>query len=294
MRQKLEKIRDLIDEVLKELSDHEIRPLSREEEFSFLKGILDSQEWPKAVPETQIADEDSEDDKDERSEGIVDIILPSLSGKRFLDFGCGEGHVANHVAKSAAISVGYDRLRDPRSRFSWEEENDNLFLTTDFKAVESRGPYDLVLMYDVLDHAQGSTPKDMLKMVGSVLADGGRVYLRNHPWCGRHGGHLYRKINKAFVHVVFGEDELKEMGLEPESNAKALAPISVYSSWIEGSGLKNSGEPILEKQEVEPFFRDNPIVKGRLLKAFGRQEWTDACPVWQMSQCFWDYVLEKE
>jgi hypothetical protein len=50
----------------------------------------------------------------------------------------------------------------------------------------------------------------------------------------------------------------------------------------------------LDRQEVEDFFKENPLVRKRILKAFGKEEWKDDCPAWQMSQCFWDYVLEKE
>lgn len=294
MKDKLEKIRDLVNEVLREFEENKLSPLSEEDEFATLKSLLESQDWPKAVPDTQIADVESESDKDERAEGIVDILLPDLSGKKFLDFGCGEGHVVNYVSKSAALSVGYDRTKDPRSRFYWEQDVGNMMLTAEFDSVCSRGPYDVVLIYDVLDHAQDSSPVEILRSASSVLADGGRIYLRTHPWCSRHGGHLYRKINKAFVHLVFSESELSSMDLEHEYNIRVLAPISAYESWIEDSGLKNHVEPVSERQDVETFFRDNPVVRKRILKTFGKDEWTEACPVWQMSQSFWDYVLEKK
>jgi 2-polyprenyl-3-methyl-5-hydroxy-6-metoxy-1,4-benzoquinol methylase len=262
-------------------------------EFELLKGIIESEEWPGAVYGVQIADENSEKDKDERAEGIMDIVLPPLQGKRFLDFGCGEGHVAARASKLATVSVGYDITRNPRSSFDWEKDSDNLLLTTDFESVRSGGPYDIILLYDVLDHAHNSTPQEILSSAASVLADGGKIYLRNHPWCSRHGGHAYRKINKAFVHLVFDEDELRSMGIEVESNMHVTRPVATYNAWIEGAGLKNSTDPDFDLQDVEPFFKENPLVAKRILKAFDIKEWGDT-PSWQMSQCFVDFVLEKK
>jgi hypothetical protein len=131
-------------------------------------------------------------------------------------------------------------------------------------------------------------------MARSVLADGGKIYIRHHPWVSRHGGHVYKKLNKAFVHLVFTEDELRSMGIELEHNIKVVYPMSTYDSWLDDSGLKKSNEPELDKQEVEPFFKENPIVKNRILKSFDKEKLGSDFPEFQMSQCFWDYVLEKD
>jgi SAM-dependent methyltransferase len=260
-------------------------------EFSLLCNLLNSNDWPQATYAVQIVDEDSESDKDERAEVIVNMFLPKEHGKRFLDFGCGEGHVANYASKSAELSVSYDVVNNPRSRFIWEDKKDKLLLTTDFNKVISEGPYDIILIYDVLDHAQD--PKEVLTKAKSVLAEDGKIYVRTHPWTSRHGGHAYRKINKAFVHIVFTEEELRSMGVELEYNVKSMRPIDDFNSWLNGSGLKKSSEPDLNQQQVEPFFRENPIVRKRILDNFGIKEWTEGLPEWQMSQCFWDYVLER-
>lgn len=263
-------------------------------DFDDLRNLVQSDGWPEAVFHEEIADEDSESDKQERAENIVKILLPSMEGKKFLDFGCGEGHVVDYVAGFADFSVGYDIFKNPRSRFEWENEGANTLLTTDLDKARRKGPYDIILLYDVLDHAQATTPQEILSLAKSMLDDHGRIYVRTHPWTSRHGGHVYKKINKAFVHLVFTDEELVRLGVEPDHNLKVKAPIDTYKSWLKDSGLKNSINPELDRQEVEAFFKDNPIVRKRILQAFGKEEWTAGCPEWQMSQCFWDYVLEKE
>jgi SAM-dependent methyltransferase len=294
MKQKLLKIRDLINDLISEAeTEGFIGQKTESEDFKVLKSLLESDQWPEAVFAAQIADDNSESDKAERAEGIADILLPPFSGKKFLDFGCGEGHVAKYVSGEASVSVGYDIARNQSSKLDWENKDGKLLLTTDFEKVVSEGPYDIVMIYDVLDHSS-EDPSEVLAKAKSVLAEDGRICLRCHPWTGRHGGHAYRKINKAFVHLAFGEDELKEMGVSLEWNRKILFPIIAYNNAIEEAGLARESEPEIDTQEVESFFEENPLVKSRILAAFGLEGWTAEKPVFQMSQCFLDYVLKKK
>lgn len=306
MKEKLQQLKNSLDKFLSDdkiLNASELRSLlisaaeSLRElcQFDDLKTLLDSSEWPNAVFEVQIADENSEEDKKERAEGIVDIILPSLDNKKLLDFGCGEGHVAECAAKKANLSIGYETEKNPNSQLKWEEKKENLLLTTDFEKVKSEGPYDIILIYDVLDHAKKESMSEILERAKSVLSEDGIIYLRCHPWCGRHGGHAYRKINKAFVHLVFTEEELEEMGLVLEPTQKVLFPLNTYSEAIEKAGLVNIQEREIDFQDAEPFFSENPVVKERLLKLYGLKEWGEnGVPAFQMSQCFVDYVLKKQ
>jgi 2-polyprenyl-3-methyl-5-hydroxy-6-metoxy-1,4-benzoquinol methylase len=306
MQEKLQQLKNSVDEFLsdeKALKASELRSillataedLNELSQFDDLKTLLDSSEWPNAVFEVQIADENSEADKKERAEGIADILLPNLDGKKFLDFGCGEGHVAEYAAKSTNLSIGYDKEKNPNSKLEWEEKKENFLITTDFEKVKAEGPYDIILIYDVLDHAKGESMSEILERAKSVLSEDGIIYLRCHPWCGRHGGHAYRKINKAFVHLVFTEDELEKMGLVLEPTQKIFFPLATYSKAIEESGLVNSQEHEIDFQDVEPFFSNNPVVKERLLKLYGIKEWGDSGrPAFQMSQCFVDYVLSNK
>jgi SAM-dependent methyltransferase len=293
VREKLEKIRDLVNELIASLDEHSLvkegPKLKNHSEFGLLKGLLESSKWPEAVFSAQIADESSESDKMERAEGISDILLPPFLDKKFLDFGCGEGHVAKHVSKEAAFSVGYDII--PRGP-SWENKNEKLLLTTDFEKVKNEGPYDIILIYDVLDHSQES-PEELLLKAKSVLSQEGKIYLRCHPWTGRHGGHAYKKINKAFVHLVFEEKELSELGVVLDYNKKILRPINTYNKAIEDAGLKRS-EPEVDTQEVEAFFEENSLIRNRILNSLGLATWTSDTPAFQMSQCFLDYVLEQK
>ncbi len=261
------------------------------EDFDRITELLKSESWPEAVFPAQIADLNSEADKEERAQGISNILLPPLDGKKFLDFGCGEGHLARHASKEASFSVGYDIRIPEASPFEWNSARDSTLLTTDFELVKDGGPYDVILLYDVIDHCE--SPSDVLGMAKSVLAPEGRIYMRCHPWCSRHGGHAYRAINKAFVHLVLSEEELKSMGVEVEPTINVVRPLDTYGRIIDRSGLVLDSELELDHQDVESFFSETPLVTKRILKHWGLPAWGDDPPRFQMSMCFLDYVLKK-
>lgn len=257
-------------------------------ELEELKKLLNSSNWPEAVLEFQIADESSEEDKADRAEGIIEILIEEpLKGKKFLDFGCGEGHAAKHAKKEAFVSIGYDIEQSGSLR--WEDES-NFLLTTNFEKVKSAGPFDIILLYDVLDHSDN--PTEVLNQAKSVLHQNGKIYLRCHPWCGRHGGHLYREKNKAFIHLIFTEEELNQLGVKCIKTNKVFYPLKTYKDFIKESGLvEKSCET--EEQDIEPFFNKNEIIKNRIMKNFNIKEWSESIPEYQMKQCFIDYVLKK-
>jgi len=267
-----------------------IQIISKEQnELEKLKSLLESPEWPEAVSKFQVVDMNSEEEKMDRAEGILDILIQEdLKNKKFLDFGCGEGHMAKYGSKQeSSFSVGYDIVKSDKSKFNWEIEEEKCILTTDFEKVKEKGPYDVIMIYDVIDHAEN--PEDILSKAKSILSNDGKIYLRCHPWCGRHGGHYYRQINKAFVHLVFTEEELNNMEyVLEERNNKILFPIIHYNNLFKKVQLIKESEDI-ESQTYEDFFNKNQIVADRIIALFGM----DKFPKFQIEQCFHDYVLRK-
>ena len=250
-------------------------------------GLLDllmSDKWPEAAPAFLIC-EDTEDDKMERAEGILDYIGDNLTTRKVLDFGCGEGHVALKASETAVKSVGYDIVKS--GTLAWESWlkpslGDKCLLTTDFAKVAAEGPYDLVILYDVLDHCVD--PVAALNQIKSVCTPQAKIFVRCHSWMSRHGAHLYKQLNKAWLHVFFTEEELVKMGLKMEFTQKYVFPIAKQTSWFNEVGLKTHGSDVI-KTAVEPFFRQ-PALVARYPAEFKGQ-----FPEFQMSQVFNDYKL---
>lgn len=235
------------------------------ESFNELKNLIESDSWPQAIDPDLICNDESDDDKDLRAEGIIEFLIDeSLEGKRFLDFGCGDGHVVKKaLEKKPFVSMGYDVVESE----CWGRLNlpvgENHAVTTDWDQIVQNGPYDVVLLYDVLDHLDGNQVAT-LKKLKTVMPAGGRIYVRCHPWCSRHATHLYKKKNKAFLHLIFTDIELARLGLTGGlKTEKIIHPHMTYKQWFNDASLDLVSEyPIQEN--LEDFFHLNPIVNERI------------------------------
>ena len=254
----------------------------------FLTKLVASSEWPAAVPAEHICSE-SETDKVDRAEGILELFIPeSLTGLSFLDLGCGEGHVVKQAVKAGSIkTVGYDIVKS--GPFEWEE-SENGMLTTAISKVEALGPYDRVLIYDVLDHC-GDTNDigEILNAAKKVLKPNGKIYVRCHPWTGRHGGHLYKEINKAFVHFILTKDELAQLGYEIDPNLiQIIHPEGTYHYFFDAVGLRVVQETA--PRQIESFF-NHPLLAKRIEKIYAESFKKGWGAEW--GQDFCDYVLVR-
>lgn len=259
-----------------------------------LSVMLKDDQWPKAVPPSLIADACSEESKMDRAEGICDLMIEqSLSDTSFLDFGCGEGHMCKYaINQGAKTVVGYDIRQS--GTLSWDENNP--MLTTDFNKVLDKSPYQIILVYDVIDHIEEEKSSDIMDKLKSVCNKKTKLYMRCHPWCSRHGGHYYTKINKAFIHLVFSEEELKNLGYNNNIHTSHVVhPLSNYRSILRESKFKIVHEDIM-KTSVEPFFTNTAIVRDRIRKHWKNSDDDIArkWPGYQLEQSFIDYVIELE
>lgn len=266
---------------------------SVEDEFSTfeqLKKALHSDRWPAAVNRNLICDPDSDEDKTERARGIIELMIEEdLKGLKFLDFGCGEGHCAVMANEyKPAMSVGYDIKQNEK----WETfpQSETLNFTTDFEKVSAAGPFDVILIFDVLDHAEVESPSLILAKAKSVLKENGKIYLRTHPFTSRHATHFYHSLNKAYCHLVFTPEELAQLVPSPRHhetiNAHVVYPLRTYSKWIDDGGLK-----IINRREItekpEPFFKIPKIAERIIMNTK-----MDQYPEFQMGMQFIDLILQ--
>jgi len=263
------------------------------DELSRLIELFHGDTWPEAAPDSDVCDPKSEKDKQDRAEDIVRTVFHgSFWDRNFLDVGCGQGHVCEFVAKHCApkVSMGYDIARPGRL---WKQEQNGFQLVNDWATVEKNGPYQTILLYDVLDHtADADAAIELLKKVEAVCAPHSTVFIRNHPWSSRHGGHLYHKANKAFAHLVFDEDELKEMGWEKIPPVQHVThPIATYNKWLSKAGFEQT-QPKRIDDELEDFFKTG-LVRERIKRHWQNSKDSKArrFPEFQIKQSYVDYTL---
>ena len=253
-----EKLRIELNSIKQELQKRGL-PENTEYELSLkmLKDFLYSDQWPKAVDPKIICTNDEM--AFNRANSILDLVIGEhLEGKSFLDFGCGEGHVVMRaLTQKPKFVLGYD-INMSKCKFN------NEHFTSEFDMVANHAPYDIILLQDVMDHLT-EDPVTVLKRLKSVLEQDGRIYIRNHPWCSRHGSHLYTQINKAYAHLIFDESELSRIGgYVNDHTIKIYNPLETYRSWFIDAGYKICNEIVINKK-IDKYFEGNNLIKDRIL-----------------------------
>jgi 2-polyprenyl-3-methyl-5-hydroxy-6-metoxy-1,4-benzoquinol methylase len=238
-----------------------------------LLDLANDAEWPLAVHPSLLVDETYEDQMT-RARNIVEMIIEQdIFGLSFLDFGCGEGHLALHVTdKGARKAIGFD----VKEGISWSKfpHKDNLVLTVDWKKVIDNAPYDCILLYDVLDHIMDQDPKDVLIELSKLLNKDGFMVVRCHPWISKHGSHLYNQINKAFIHLIFNEEKLKEQGYKVTPTRQIVHPMFTYKNWFSKAKLNIVKEDPI-KEPVEDFFIKNDLIRAMIQRHFDDSPFDD-------------------
>jgi len=221
--------------------------------------LVNGDNWPKAVPDFLLCDPFSEESKIDRAKGMAaSYWFGDAKGKKILDFGCGQHHLVSELNEIGFKAFGYDIVKN------W---SDGLPLTNSLEEAKSWGPFDEIFVYDVIDHSQN--PVQLIKDIKSLSNEKTIVKVRSHPWSSRHGGHVYHKINKAFVHLVFSENELLELGVDQSIlrmmpvQKVALNPKKIYTDWFENVGV-SSLKIGATRSDLEKFFTTTDLVKDRI------------------------------
>jgi 2-polyprenyl-3-methyl-5-hydroxy-6-metoxy-1,4-benzoquinol methylase len=284
----MEKVGSLLRDAKEEIAKEGVEAVSQPAAIDNEVPNLNLDKWPMAVNPNLICSLDSEEDKADRANGVVELMIEeNLNGKKFLDFGCGEGHIVDVSTKhNTVVSVGYDIVENK----DWSGKSGTL--TTDMNVVEASGPYDVIIMFDVLDHVAPhdnlDAPKSILAKASELLSPNGKIYLRCHPWTSRHATHMYHWENKAYAHLVCTDEELTQKGIKlGEPTQKVTKPIATYRDWIHFAKLKVDNERII-KEPVEDFFK-SPKISKRIKRNVGMSQF----PEFQMSVQFVDYILSK-
>ena len=230
-------------------------------EFTDLRFLMKSDHWPEAMEEGDIVHDNEEEKLHQAAAILSTLVKVDLLEKNVLQFGCKEGHVG-YVAKTLFNTkkfVSYDiEKSDNWSKYCQDK---SLIYSDKWSDIEKEGPYDAIIIHDIIDHAQ-EFEKSFQKII-SVKNPTGKIFIRCHPWTSRHGCHTHLQVNKAFLHLIFSEDELFGMGIKPTLTNRLLDPLTAYHRLFKAAGLTIQNEKIMTR-EVELFFAHNPVILKRI------------------------------
>lgn len=249
---------DRVSSVSAEVGDSFVLPAAATDDDRRFLAMAGSPDWPVAMAESLIPRTDQQ--LDARAALIASqYFAEPLGRKKILDFGCGDGRTAAAMRARGADVVGYDLAAGPL----WKP-GDGLAYLTDWEQVKAAGPFDMVLMMDVYDHSPQAS-QSCLK-VKEVVKPGGRVYFRGHPAVSRHGFHLHRFLNKAYLHLFLSDECLASFpGLErPATICKQ--PLTQYrDAWRVIAGMRVLSHEFVTRPIERFFLRDQfmPLIISR-------------------------------
>lgn len=256
-------------------------------ELESLKNLINSPNWPQAIDPDLLCNDNNHTEKMERAEGIRDIFINyKMQNMKVLDFGCAEGHLTKAICdKNSSFVVGFDCYLNNQV----ELEKDKGLYTHDWNIVKQNGPYDVVVLYDVIDHLENMTVEECFDKIYDVLNDDGLVFLRIHPFISRHGGHAYNKINKAYIHLFLTENELKYFypNIKNYPTIKTIYPVIHIRKILQKTKFVEKTFTMID-HPIEDFFK-NPEISSRIKNNMGLQTF----PIPQANIQFVDIVLQK-
>jgi len=201
--------------------------------------------WPVAIKE-ELEAAPTQEDQILRANMVLDSVVKPEKGIHFLDFGCGDGWIAKQILdRGAATSTAYDI----ETSQCWDKL-DGVTCTHLFTELK-RSFYDVVLLYDVLDHCEN--PVEVMKQAKLLTRKGGSIYVRCHPWLAKHGQHTPKiGLNKAHIHLFLNWEEMKELtGQDPMFTRTEKNPIEAYRWWFNEFDIRKE---IVSIQPVSDFF----------------------------------------
>lgn len=233
--------------------------------FLYLKNKLEEDEWPRAVNPDEIALTDKE--KEIRADLILDnLIGTSLENKKFLYYG-GDDYIRKAALKqNCKIAVDY----------------------INFGINQANIPYDHILVYNYIDNLED--PTIFLSSLKEFMHKDTILTLRVHPWCSRHGINQHKQLNKAYLHLIFNDKELLELGVLNPKMIKITDPEKEYDKIISDAGFYHITKSCITKK-VENLFTENIVIKNRIKDKFEKLG-KEFIP-YKLSIEFLDYTLKK-
>lgn len=216
----------------------------------FLSDVMSLDEWPVAIENHLCLPPTDKDKIDRANSNLLTMIDRSMEGVNFLDFGCGEGWLAQQaIHRGVAESTGYDIKHSK----TWNTKSAKY---THIYNELSRSHYDIIVLFDVLDHCED--PISVMSQVKSLLKKDGSVYIRCHPWTGSYATHVCKQgLNKAYIHLFLTYEEIASQIQEPPIFTRIEKDAFTAYHWC-FKDFEIQKERVYT-EDLDPFFKQDEI-----------------------------------
>jgi hypothetical protein len=209
----------------------------------FLNDFILSSNMPQAVDPTLIVK--SDDDTRIRAKNIINyMIKEDISSRKFIDYGCGRGFCVGAASEKTAKAFGYDVTLSPNRSM----------ITSSREYIKECAPYDVMLVYDVIDHIRAKDLNYNIDFIKSIITKNSRIYVRVHPYTSRHGAHSYMTHNKAFLHLFIDSNVAAENKVMIDNALLVKDPKNYYDNLFRSHGFDVISKDLI-MTPVESIFR---------------------------------------
>lgn len=221
-----------------------------------------SDSWPPSL--------DPKETETDRLRSFLGSISVPIKSHKVLEFGGCDNNLATMLKNECGAAKVYSYDVDLCKYNEQTVSDPAIILTDNFRLIQHNGVYDIVVINDIIDHLE--KPVYWLKQLADLInQDSGRIFIRCHPYTSKNGTHLGEQMNKAFLHLVFSDDELATLGITSKYTMKILDLSSSYQRFFEEAGLKIVRENI-KKCSVDSIFLTDSRITGRIKKKLDIQD----------------------
>jgi len=229
-------------------------------ELTELRFQIRKDDWPKAI-------DDKESDPSHDFLGSLSIPIKNQSVLEFggCDYNLGVSLKKDYDAEKV-VSYDIELCRYKKTML----HNSSVVYTDNFKLVQQKGNYNIILVNDIIDHVENSNYW-LHHLCDLIDKDTGRIFIRCHPYTSKNGTHIGEQTNKAFLHLIFNDNELATLGVTNKFTRKTIDSTKSYRKLFEECGLKIVKE-VIKKEVVESMFLTDSRITERIKNSLGIQE----------------------
>ncbi|MFM6010814.1 MAG: methyltransferase domain-containing protein [Dolichospermum sp.] len=133
----------------------------------------------------------------------ISLVTSQTGVRKLLDYGCGTGAFINAIqGVNDIVAIGYEP-------FMTEYKSDNLPIYSNFDDIEKRGLFDIITIFETIEHLDVIETKEFLGRASALLSKNGKILFSAPIEIGP--ALLMKEFNRGFFNTRFSQNDLIEL-----------------------------------------------------------------------------------